>query len=233
MRTFSILFACLFSAVSLIAQKSTNLVKTINPDEASAVLFDFNNKSISLKNWEDETKLTLRIRLEIHANMPQAIMSQLVKANRYQVNATMNDDGNYLITMPNLEKKISVGGTDLEDEIFVRVDAPQDFFLDGKTLNRGIMIAGRAGGKPSLDTRRKMKIDKNQIEKAKEEIEIIFVELSPAVLGSVKEKLSNNKVSKKGARKHSMIDASSAMSLQELKAQYGEILIDGVIFEIE
>jgi hypothetical protein len=232
MRTLSFLFAFLFAATSLMAQETTNLVKTIDPNGANAVLFDFDHKSIHLKNWEDEKKATIRIRLEIHANMPQAIMSQLVKANRYQIVAGMDDAGNYVITMPNLDKKVSVGGTDLEDEIVVRVDAPVDFFLDGKTLNRGAMLVSRDGGKPKLDTKRKMKIKKTQLEKVQQEIEIVFVQVSPAVSGTVKERIGAKKT-KKEARKHSMLDASAPMSMQELKAQYGEILIDGVIFEIE
>lgn len=232
MRTVTFLFAFLFASASLMAQ-NTNLVKTVNPDDALLIAFDFDHKSIHLKNWSDETKTTLRIRLEIQSNMPQAIMAQLVKANRYQIQAAMDEAGNYMITMPNLEKKVSVGGNDLEDEIIVRLDAPMDFFLDGKTLNRGVTLVGRDGGKPTLDTKRKIKIDKRLIEKAKEELEIVFVEISPAVTGTVKERMRGSNTNKKQARKHSMIDASAPMGIQELKAQYGEILIDGVIFEIE
>lgn len=231
MRTLSFAFALLFTSFSLMAQ--TNLVKTINPEGANSMIFDFEHKSIHLKNWESEKKTTLRIRLEIHSNMPQAIMSQLVKANRYEIVAGMEEGtGTYYITMPNMDKKVSVGGTDLEDEIVVKIDAPIDFFLDGKTLNRGSMLVSRDGGKPVLDPKHKKNIEKSQLEKVQEEIEIVFVQTSPAISGSVKERVGA-KNSKKAGRKHSMIDASAPMSMQKMKELIGEILIDGVVFEIE
>ncbi len=231
MRTLSFVFAFFVGFSSLFAQKNdaTNLVKTVDPGDATAVVFDFDHKDIELDKWKDRSKTTIRIRLEIHANMPQAVMTQLVKANRYQLIGAVDDQGVYTVTMPNLEKKVSVGGTDLEDKIVVHLTTPNQYYMDGKQLHKGHPSLVARGGA----------IKKQAVDKAIDEVEIVFVQTtSPndaaagAPAGTVRERVKKGS-NAKAPRKHSMLDAAMPMSKSAMKAQYGEILIDGVIFEVE
>lgn len=138
----ALLGVCL--AFGLQAQDSEKtLVKTLNPEEAANVQIDIKNKGMESAPWDQGT---IRIQLAVEANVPEAILTQLVKAGRYSLDG--NKDGEiYIVSAPNLDKAITIGGKDLEEKITVMVQTPGYFALnDAGMLSKDIneeVIAGR------------------------------------------------------------------------------------------
>ncbi|MFK7799628.1 MAG: hypothetical protein AB8E82_19400 [Aureispira sp.] len=126
-------FLCAFFAMgtSLWAQDSEKtLVKTLNPDQAPNVHIDVRNESMASEQWDEGT---IRVQLEIEANVPEAILAQLVKAGRYSLDG--NKDGEiYIVSAPNLDKSITIGGKDLEEKITVKVQTPGYFVLNDQGM---------------------------------------------------------------------------------------------------
>lgn len=145
MRNAIVLLVGLFFATILHAQVDSEktLVKTLNPDEAPNVHIDIKNKGMESAPWDEGT---IRIQLSIEANVPEAILTQLVKAGRYSLDG--NKDGEiYIVSAPNLEKSITIGGKALEENITITVQTPGYFALnDAGMLSKDIneeVIAGR------------------------------------------------------------------------------------------
>lgn len=145
MRNVFVLLLGLCLAFSLQAQESEKtLVKTLNPEEAANVHIDIKNKGMESNPWDEGT---IRIQLAVEANVPEAILTQLVKAGRYSLDG--NKDGEvYIVSAPNLDKAITIGGKDLEEKITVVVQTPGYFALNdagmlSKDIN-GDVIAARA-----------------------------------------------------------------------------------------
>ena len=144
MRNACVLLVGLLMAFGLQAQESEKtLVKTLNPEEAANVHIDIKNKGMESNPWDQGT---IRIQLAVEANVPEAILTQLVKAGRYSLDG--NKDGEvYIVSAPNLEKAITIGGKDLEEKITVMVQTPGYFALnDNGMLSKDIneeVIAGR------------------------------------------------------------------------------------------
>ena len=145
MRTFSFLLTLLMVGTFSFAQESDKtLVKSLNPQECPNVKIDIKNKGIESNPWDEGT---IRVELEVKANVPAAVLDQLAKAGRYSIDG--GKDGEvYLVKAPNLDKSITIGGKDLEEEIKITVKTPGYFALaaDG-TLSKDIneeVIAGRS-----------------------------------------------------------------------------------------
>jgi hypothetical protein len=137
MKVFSFLLVFFFTAGSIaFAQESDKtLVKTLNPQECPNVLIDIKNKDINSEPWDEGT---IRIELEITANIPSAVLAQLVKAGRYSLDGG-KDGETYIVSAPNLSKAIIVGGKDLEENIKIRVQTPGYFALaDNGMLSKEI-----------------------------------------------------------------------------------------------
>ena len=136
MKTFSFLLALLFiSSISFAQESDKTLVKTLNPEECPNVKIDIKNKDMVSEPWDEGT---IRIELEITANIPTAVLSQLVKAGRYSLSGG-KDGETYIVSAPNLAKSIIIGGKDLEEEIKIKVQTPGYFALnDAGMLSKDI-----------------------------------------------------------------------------------------------
>jgi hypothetical protein len=136
MKVFYFLFALLFTTSTVFAQESDKvLVKTLNPDNCPNVQIDIKNKGIESAPWDEGT---IRVELEIKANVPDAILAQLVKAGRYSIGG-IKDGETYIVSAENLGKTITIGGKDLEEEITIVVKTPGYFALnDAGILSKNI-----------------------------------------------------------------------------------------------
>lgn len=136
MKVFSFLFALLLTTSAVFAQESDKvLVKTLNPDNCPNVQIDIKNKGIESAPWDEGT---IRVELEIKANVPDAILAQLVKAGRYSIGGA-KDGETYIVSAENLGKTITIGGKDLEEEINIVVKTPGYFALnDAGILSKNI-----------------------------------------------------------------------------------------------
>lgn len=144
---------------ALWAQESDKtLVKTLNPDEAPNVHINIRNEGMESNPWDEGT---IRVQLEIEANVPEAILAQLVKAGRYSLDG--GKDGEiYIVSAPNLEKTITIGGKDLEEKITIKVQTPGYFALSdqgmlSKEINEEVIAARSNNAEEAAKMLKKMK----------------------------------------------------------------------------
>lgn len=134
------LFALLFAGAAMGTQAQT-LVKTFDTAESSSVKFNFKNKAIKTEYAADVAGV--RVELEIKANMPQQIMDELVKAGRYSLEGS-KDGEMFVVNAPNLEKAVSIRGTDLQEEISLIVKSNDKYLVDAGVLQKDLgMLAAR------------------------------------------------------------------------------------------
>ncbi|MBL4648861.1 MAG: hypothetical protein JKY03_03950 [Aureispira sp.] len=138
MKVFSFLFALLLTTSTVFAQESDKtLVKTLNPDNCPNVQIDIKNKGIESAPWDEGN---IRVELVIKANVPEAILAQLVKAGRHSIGGEKEGE-TYIVSAPNLAKSITIGGKDLEEEITIIVQTPGYFALnDAGVLSKDIDV---------------------------------------------------------------------------------------------
>jgi hypothetical protein len=130
--------------VTFAQDSDKTLVKSLNPEECPNVKIDIKNKAINANPWDEGT---IRVELEIKANVPEAILNQLVKAGRYTIEGE-KDGETYIVKAGNLGKSITIGGKDLEEEITISVKTPGYFAMaDNGVLSKDIndaVIAARS-----------------------------------------------------------------------------------------
>lgn len=211
MKKLSFLFALLLLSFFAQAQKdSKTLVKTLDPEGATKIIFDFKHKSIDSKTWDNKG---MRIQLEIRSNMPEVLLNQLVKAGRYKLEGAIEND-TYIITAPNLGKTVTIGGKALEEELIVHVDAQIGTQMSGKSLS---LSGGKAFSKMDMAVKFKT------------------VCTDPSIAASAGKSKESSKMAASAAqpRRKRGEAATGNMDLQQLQSRFGEILIDGVKFEVE
>ncbi|BDS11921.1 hypothetical protein AsAng_0026350 [Aureispira anguillae] len=165
MKVFSFLFAFLLVSSASFAQESDKtLVKTLNPLECPNVQIDIQNKGMDSEPWDEGT---IRVQLEIKANIPNAVLAQLVKAGRYSIDGG-KDGETYIVSAPNLSKAISIGGKDLEEEIKIHVQTPGYFALNdagmlSKEINEETIAARSNNAEEAAAMIKKMKAIKEDL----------------------------------------------------------------------
>lgn len=165
MKVFSFLFALLLTTSTIFAQESDKtLVKTLNPDNCPNVQIDIKNKGIESAPWDEGT---IRVELEIKANVPDAILAQLVKAGRYSIGGG-KDGETYIVSAPNLAKSITIGGKDLEEEINIVVKTPGYFALNdagvlSKNIDENTIAARSENAEEAAEMIKKMKGIKEEL----------------------------------------------------------------------
>lgn len=110
------------------------LVKTIDPKEAEIVEFGFDHAGLVTEPWADQK---IRMMIEIHSNMPEAIIEQLIKAGRYTIEPVFDSETlTMTITAPNTEKAVTIKGVDLDEQLYINVNMPSQFVRDGENKIR-------------------------------------------------------------------------------------------------
>jgi hypothetical protein len=211
----TLLFLFLISAFSFAQTIGSEkvLVKTMDTEGASQIVFDFRHKEINSEKWDRQS---IRLQLEIYANMPESILAQLVKAGRYNLEGHKEGDFFY-ITAPNLEKSVTIGGKQLEEQIVVNVQMPDYLELLGDKIS--VSPDKIASGHASIIN---ISVDMN--------IEYRFVYKEATVTAPAASAAPISKSS--DTVKAPKTEASVAPST-ERQAHFGEILIDGVKLEVE
>jgi len=140
---FSALFALAMQAGFAQENSEKNLIKSFDPQGAQAIVLDIKTKEITTTVWNGGM---MRVELLVKANMPDVVLDQLVKAGRYTVEATKNEDGTFTVTAPNLAKTVTIKGKDLQEEIFVQVQTPTKYLVSGNKLSKEeSLVAARSG----------------------------------------------------------------------------------------
>lgn len=165
MKVLSFFAAFLFlSSVSFAQESDKTLVKTMNPLECPNVQIDIKNKGMESEPWDEGT---IRVQLEVKANIPEAVLGQLVKAGRYSIDGG-KDGETYIVSAPNLEKAITIGGKDLEETITIKVQTPGYFALNdagmlSKAINEETIAARSNNAKEAAEMIKKMKAIKEDV----------------------------------------------------------------------
>lgn len=134
MKKAMLFLAVLLTASATFAQKQSDktLVKTMDPKGTSSVNFDFRNKGVEFASWDEEF---IRVELEVTANFPEAVLGQLVKAGRYTLSSEIKGES-FTIKAENLDKSVSIGGTDLDDQVRVFIKAPAYYAVSDEVLQK-------------------------------------------------------------------------------------------------
>ena len=135
MKWITFFLSLLFSYASMFAQvhdSNKSLIKTLDPKECPNIKIDIRNQNLSTSIWDEGT---IRLQLDVQANVPLAVLQQLVKAGRYSLDGG-KDGETYIVVAPNLEKSIRIGGKDLEEIIQIKVQTPGYFELYDNMLSK-------------------------------------------------------------------------------------------------
>ncbi len=168
---FSALFALAMQLGFAQENSEKNLIKSFDPQGASAIILDIKTKEINSTVWNGGM---MRVELLIKANMPDVVLDQLVKAGRYTVEAVKNEDGTFTVTAPNLSKVVTIKGKDLQEEIFVQVQTPTKYLVAGNKLEKEApldVVASRDGNDESA--KKAMAKFKAITDKMKTEVKVI------------------------------------------------------------
>ncbi len=232
-----LLAACLFAPLLSFAQNKDSektLVKTLDPKDAQFVSFEMPPfvQVGTIKKWPSSAaeSNTLRIELEIHANMDETILARLIKANRYAFDGILKDN-DYVISAPSLSKSVSVGGVDLQETIFMNITAPKNYVFDTKSNRFSRDVSDMAGRGKSAEYIRKM----SRFTKIE-----VTVKLVPTATANAAKKSSNRNATDDVAPSNLTKDATAGdapKKAQMIKpnkdGKYGDILIDDVPIPFE
>lgn len=134
MKTFiyTVIFV-LFAAVnSVFAQSSKTLVKTVDNKGAAVLVADLNGK-VSIKETDNKF---VRITTNIEAsNISADMLQKLVEAGRYTIQADVDANGNCVLTMPSIEKRVIIKGVDLVDVLSFEIELPKGVTLQNQSMN--------------------------------------------------------------------------------------------------
>ena len=142
MRKITFLFAMLFAGAAMAQIESKTLVKTFDTAESTSVKFNFKNKEVKTESWPGGAGI--RVELEIRANMPTQILDELVKAGRYSLDG-LSADGSFVVNAPNLEKTVTIRGTDLQEEIIVHVKSADKYLVQGGVMEKDLGLVAARG----------------------------------------------------------------------------------------
>lgn len=206
------------------------LVKTIDPGNAAVVEMAFKHESIVAEAWE---KSEIRIELEIHANMPEAIIEQLIKAGRYTI--TTQTEGDVLkIMAANLDKAVTVKGIDLDETIKIHASTPSNFIRKGSQLMRDMeMIAAlvqSTNGRMGKDQMAQLRKIGKQITVS---YKIVSSTSAQQFEDMVKEKETMGLNPQKTNTGAPAAKKSSGATLKDMDVKRGDILIGGEPIDIE
>lgn len=252
MKTFFLLFSLGLFVAQATAQSDKTLVKTFDPSGAEEIHLAFPFYQVEAKPWDERG---LRLQLQIQANVPTEILEKLVKAGRYTTESK-TEDNKFIITAPNLEKMVSIGGVPLEEHITVLAKTPGYFKIDGnrlmKDLDPAMMAKIEGNSRSSQDKEKKIK-EFLTIKERKLQVELILIgtdspgkqtkvwtnvigpkaELSP----SPSAEPSQDKPLPEGSRARSAAPKAKKKTAiakeKEVRSQYGEVLLDGEPLKME
>lgn len=126
LRIFTTVLLAIMIANTVVAQQAEKiLIKSFNLKGNSIVLMDVDG-NVEVKEHKGEI---IRVQMAIElTNGPSSILCSLIKAKRYNLVGTVEDD-QFVLSMPSLEKRVKVGGIELTEKISYTVFAPADVLV--------------------------------------------------------------------------------------------------------
>lgn len=126
LRIFTTVLLAIMIANSGLAQQAEKiLIKSFNLKGSSIVLMDVDG-DVEVK--EHNGKI-IRVQLAIELiNGTSSILCSLIKAKRYNLIGALKDD-QFVLSMPSLEKRVSVGGIELTEKVSYTIFAPADVIV--------------------------------------------------------------------------------------------------------
>lgn len=232
MKKAMLFLAVLLTASATFAQKQSDktLVKTMDPKGTSSVNFDFRNKGVEFASWDEEF---IRVELEVTANFPEAVLGQLVKAGRYTLSSEIEGES-FTIKAKNLEKSVSIGGTDLDDQVRVFIKAPAYYAVADDVLQKsfsGGVVAGVVGRSATMEEATKI-IQKMRQIGDRVDIQYRFVYKKSKGDKAATKTTSAASKEKEGENTGFVQDSQKSLTpdspLKDVEAMYGDIIIGGL-----
>jgi hypothetical protein len=131
----TILLAIMIANTAVAQQAEKILIKSFNLKGNSVVLMDVDG-NVEVKEYKGKI---IRVQMAIElTNGTFSILCSLIKAKRYNLIGTVEDD-QFVLSMPSLEKRVTVGGKELTEKISYTVFAPADVLvklLDESSANQ-------------------------------------------------------------------------------------------------
>ena len=122
--TFFFIFSMTFTNFSF-AQIEKTLVKSFNLQDMDVVVLDVKG-DIDVQQWNNKT---LRVQMTISVeNVKEATLKSLVVAKRYNLISKITDE-EYLISIPGLQREVTIGGEQLKESISYIVYVPENVFV--------------------------------------------------------------------------------------------------------
>jgi hypothetical protein len=215
-------------SLSAFAQKESDktLVKTLDPTGATSIAYLFKNGGIIAVATPN---INMRVELEIHANMDETTLQKLIAAGRYTLEGKM-EDGAFNIYAPNLEKRVTVSGTDLEEKIIINVKMPPNYLFDKEkgTIVRDVTDFVQRG--ESAEKIANMRIFE-QLKFEEVKIKLVKIPSKAPKKSSSKDSKGKTSTSEKKADSSSAPANSKTQSNGDKDKKHGDILIDNVPIE--
>ncbi|CAA6808219.1 MAG: Unknown protein [uncultured Aureispira sp.] len=231
--------ALLLAASTTFAQKKSDktLVKTMDPKGTSSVNFEFRNKGIEFATWDEAF---IRVELEVTANFPEAVLAQLVKAGRYTLSSEI-DGESFKVKAANLDKSVSIGGTDLDDQVRVFIKGPAYYAVSDDVLQKsfsGDDVANVVARSGTMEEASKIIQKMRQIgEKVDVQYRFVYKKSKNTQDPTKTDNRASAQGSKEGAEGNSGLIPSKKKALtpnatlKEVRARYGDIIIGGMSME--
>jgi capsular polysaccharide biosynthesis protein len=121
----------LMTLATVFGQANRTLVKSLDGHGAQTIISQFQGE---VKVRETETqfiRITANIKLD---NFSDEILHRLVEAGRYNIQSEMSADGKLILSMPNLQKKVIIKGTNLVERLSFELEVPKGMKLEQAIL---------------------------------------------------------------------------------------------------
>lgn len=216
------------------AQGDKTLVKTMDPKGTSMIDFDFRNLGVEASQWDEGF---IRIELEITANFPEAVLAQLIKAGRYSLSS--NIDGQiFKVQATNLDKAVTIGGKDLDDQVRVFIKTPGYYAVsDDGMLQKNFtgeqveMFVERSATKEEAAT------TIQKLRQIKDEVYIqyrfVYKDGSETTSRTASKKQSRSSATDDTTNKLKGRELPPDADIKEVQERYGDIIIDGAALDMD
>lgn len=121
-RYITILFLTMIVGVAMAQPTRKTLVKTLALNEDITELIVDVEGAVEVEYWDQPI---LRIVTDIEANVPEQVLKALITTGRYDYNIVDHLPQANLVA-PNQDRRVVIGGNDLEDEWTLRIYLPRN-----------------------------------------------------------------------------------------------------------
>ncbi len=223
----------MIAAQSLLAQGDKTLVKTMDPKGTSMIAFDFINMGVEAEPWDQGF---IRIELEITANFPEPVLAQLIKAGRYTLSSSIDGEV-FKVQAENLEKAVTIGGKDLDDQVRVFIKTPGYYAVSDK----GMLQKNFTGEQVEMFVERSAtKAEAADIVKKLSQIkDAVYIQYRFVYKDDSKKKAAASALGDRSVTDGKLPSKTSELqlppdaSIKQVEERYGDIIIDGAKLDMD